>query len=696
MCFGTDRNITSTIVWYWAAEGARDLNRLTPFHSRNYDFHELYGDLGEVRYAERKWRDGNFPIAVPGTCGPCGPIEIWEHGYNGPIPPGLPRNIFGLAMCCGGLLALPGQPALGLLPGANFVFVMQRVRAEQEKQEDGEDMPRTFHIEKTLALTSASQEFIWWPVPIGGVVSQLNRLRIACPQSSIPPQQCLDTRINIIAGSSGGIGTSQNNSPLKNDPGDADSVSSGLVQLGNTTANSGGIITASYGGGDYLWSGDEITFPREIIVPMGFAIQVIIGPSSITPSPVPQVRCWIEVTERGGAVAVISPPFLPVIPITPISIMALPAVTSATPNFGCITGGQTVTINGSNFTGASTVNFGVVAAPFSIVSANQIVATSPPEPAGTMDITVTTPNGTSMTSTADQFTVQATPVVTSIFPNGGSPGGGATVTVYGSGFLGASAVNFGSTPATTFTVINSDQILATSPAVSAATVDITVTACGTSTTSPADQYTFSGSTSPINLNDQNWASVTASSSISVTVNAAANSWVTVFFALANPTGSGAVDFPGLTLVTQSSIPSVVACAVFNQFFTSGGPQTITISTVTGVADMAMNVFSLANGQQLFAGSSSWASGSGVVGTQTWPPAAIGPCIICGAVISSNINGGFTIGVNGFNTGYAALVLGSSATGGGSCLTQSINTNPGIVQAFWPNTGQWLAVEWAFY
>ena len=73
----------------------------------------------------------------------------------------------------------------------------------------------------------------------------------------------------------------------------------------------------------------------------------------------------------------------------------------------------------------------------------------------------------------------------------GSDTGGATVQISGSGFTGATAVNFGSTPATSYTVNSDSSITATAPAEADGTVDVTVTTNGaTSPTSAADQFSF--------------------------------------------------------------------------------------------------------------------------------------------------------------------------------------------------------------
>jgi hypothetical protein len=92
-------------------------------------------------------------------------------------------------------------------------------------------------------------------------------------------------------------------------------------------------------------------------------------------------------------------------------VFAIPAptVTRLSPTSGPTTGGTSVTITGTNFSGATLVDFGTVAASSFTVNAagTQIVATSPAESAGTVYVTVTTASGTSATSSADQFTYKA-------------------------------------------------------------------------------------------------------------------------------------------------------------------------------------------------------------------------------------------------------------------------------------------------
>jgi hypothetical protein len=170
-----------------------------------------------------------------------------------------------------------------------------------------------------------------------------------------------------------------------------------------------------------------------------------------------------------------------------------PAVSAISPNSGPTSGGNSVTIGGSGFTGATAVYFGSTAATsFTIHNDGYITAVAPAESAGTVNITVTTPNGTSAISSADQYSYVAPPAVTGVSPNSGSTAGGTQVTIWGSAFTGATAVWFGSVEVTTFTILNDGEIVVYSPAEGAGTVNIVVwTPYGASMTSSADEYTYS-------------------------------------------------------------------------------------------------------------------------------------------------------------------------------------------------------------
>ncbi len=106
-------------------------------------------------------------------------------------------------------------------------------------------------------------------------------------------------------------------------------------------------------------------------------------------------------------------------------------------------------------------------------------------------MTVTTPGGTSSTSSSDQFTYDATPVVTGIAPVAGPIAGNTSVTITGTGFADATGVKFASGNASSYTIVSDIQITAASPAHAAGTVDVTVTnETGTSSTSSSDQFSY--------------------------------------------------------------------------------------------------------------------------------------------------------------------------------------------------------------
>jgi hypothetical protein len=87
-----------------------------------------------------------------------------------------------------------------------------------------------------------------------------------------------------------------------------------------------------------------------------------------------------------------------------------PQVTSISSDQGGTSGGTYVTIGGNFVTGVTSVDFGGVSVPFTADLADGTVsASAPPHSAGTIDITVSTPGGTSQLSSADQFTYVAPP-----------------------------------------------------------------------------------------------------------------------------------------------------------------------------------------------------------------------------------------------------------------------------------------------
>ncbi len=181
----------------------------------------------------------------------------------------------------------------------------------------------------------------------------------------------------------------------------------------------------------------------------------------------------------------------PVAQATTTILSTSPTVTGVSPGSGTPAGGTNVTITGTNLAGATAVDFGSAAADITSDSGNSITASSPPG-TGTVDVTVTTPDGTSLTSPADQFVYSLTtpaPVLTAVSPDTGPVEGGNSVTITGTNLENATSVDFGQA-AGVITADSSTSVTATAPP-GTGTVDITVTTpSGTTTPVPADQYSF--------------------------------------------------------------------------------------------------------------------------------------------------------------------------------------------------------------
>ena len=87
------------------------------------------------------------------------------------------------------------------------------------------------------------------------------------------------------------------------------------------------------------------------------------------------------------------------------SYLPPPSVSSLSPAAGPSAGGTWVTINGDALSRATAVSFsGVAATRIEVVSDGQLRALSPQHSAGPVDVTVTTPGGTSATNAGDRYT----------------------------------------------------------------------------------------------------------------------------------------------------------------------------------------------------------------------------------------------------------------------------------------------------
>src|SRR5439155_23041 len=148
------------------------------------------------------------------------------------------------------------------------------------------------------------------------------------------------------------------------------------------------------------------------------------------------------------------------------TVLYSPTITSFTPTSGLV--GTSVTINGTNFSGATAVQFNGTTANYTVNSPTVIQATVPAN-ATSGSISVTTPAGTATSSSA--FTVLYPPTITSFTPTSGLVG--ASVDRKSVVGKGVTAVRLNGTTAN-YTVNSSTVIQATVPA-NATTGSISVT-----------------------------------------------------------------------------------------------------------------------------------------------------------------------------------------------------------------------------
>jgi len=168
-----------------------------------------------------------------------------------------------------------------------------------------------------------------------------------------------------------------------------------------------------------------------------------------------------------------------------------PKVTGISPAQGSTSGNKLVTITGSGFSGATAVLFGAPAGTnLTVVSPTRILVRSPAHAAGTVDVRITAPGGTSAVVAAGKFTFVSIPNVTGISPGRGPMTGNTTITVSGTGLSGATAIRFG-TMAGTILTNTATRITARSPAHPAGTIDVRVTTPGgNSAISATDWFTY--------------------------------------------------------------------------------------------------------------------------------------------------------------------------------------------------------------
>ncbi|MET3806569.1 hypothetical protein ABIB25_003585 [Nakamurella sp. UYEF19] len=169
-----------------------------------------------------------------------------------------------------------------------------------------------------------------------------------------------------------------------------------------------------------------------------------------------------------------------------------PTATSLSPDHGPAAGGTGVAITGAGFVpGNTTVTIDGTTVPATVTNNGTTATfTTPADNPGPVNVTVTTPDGTSSPALTYSYNL---PTATSLSPNNGPSAGGIQVAVTGTGFVaGSTTVSIGGNvvPATGVTVTGNGTIATfTLPAHSPGAVNVTVTTPD-GTTTPALRFVY--------------------------------------------------------------------------------------------------------------------------------------------------------------------------------------------------------------
>ena len=169
-----------------------------------------------------------------------------------------------------------------------------------------------------------------------------------------------------------------------------------------------------------------------------------------------------------------------------------PTVTKVTPKTGPVTGGTSVTISGTSLDHVSMVKFGAVAAKLTPTSSKSINATAPAESAGAVNVTVTTPAGTSAITLKDVY--KYAPVISGVSPTSGPRVGGTALVMTGAGFVpgtGGTIFKFGSAAGKSVNCSSTERCTLLSPKHEPGTVEVRATVNKVSSVKPSPvTFTF--------------------------------------------------------------------------------------------------------------------------------------------------------------------------------------------------------------
>ncbi|MER7901636.1 IPT/TIG domain-containing protein [Streptomyces sp. NPDC096046] len=156
----------------------------------------------------------------------------------------------------------------------------------------------------------------------------------------------------------------------------------------------------------------------------------------------------------------------------PFFYVGAPFKSSLGTSSGPLAGGNTITINGTGLSTATSVDFGGVTATPTVNSDSSLsVAVPAGAAAGPVSVSVTTAGGT---NNGLSYTYIEDPTIATVSPTSGPTSGGTAVTITGTNLADTDSVTFDGAPAP-FSVINATTLSAVTPPGTAGAADVVVT-----------------------------------------------------------------------------------------------------------------------------------------------------------------------------------------------------------------------------
>lgn len=334
-----------------------------------------------------------------------------------------------------------------------------------------------------------------------------------------------------------------------------------------------------------------------------------------------------------------------------------PAVTSVSPVSGTSLGGTLITITGTDLVSGATVTVGGVAATnVTWVSSVQITAKTPARTAGAATIVVTNPDAqTGSLVSGYTYTAATPPAVTGLSPTSGSTGGGAVLTITGTGFATGATVSIGGAAATNVVVSSATSLTARVPAGAAGAASVVVTNVDTQSGTYGGGFTYVSSATPtVTAVSPTGGPVAGGTSVTIT-GTGFNAGAVVTFGTVAATGVTVVSSTSITATTPAGTAATQATITVTNTDTKFGSLTAayTFNAAPTITSVTPNIVNTNGGTEVTVAGTGFITGAtvligGYAGTAVTVSSSTQikvttPAVVAGAAVVTVINGDGQVG-----------------------------------------------------